>query len=68
MCRLFGFRSRSPAAVHRSLVHADNALRVQSREHPDGWGIGWWPAEGKPQLVRSAGAAHAEAAFVQSAE
>lgn len=49
-------------------MHADNALRVQSREHPDGWGIGWWSAEGNPLLVRSAGAAHAEAEFVQNAE
>jgi len=68
MCRLFGFRSQSPSAVHRSLVGASNALRVQSRAHPDGWGIGWWSEEGPPQLVRSAGAAHAEPEFVRSAE
>jgi len=69
MCRLFGFRSRGPSAVHRSLLRAGNALRVQSREHPDGWGIGWWSdARLPPTLVRGAGAAWAEEAFARNAQ
>lgn len=42
MCRLFGFRSAVLSRAHRSLVEAENALCVQAREHPDGWGIGWF--------------------------
>jgi predicted glutamine amidotransferase len=42
MCRLFGFRSNTPAAVHRSLVEERNSLRVQSREHKDGWGVAYY--------------------------
>ena len=41
MCRMFGFRSAVPTRAHRSLVEAENALSDQSRDHPDGWGIGW---------------------------
>ena len=69
MCRLFGFRSRSPSAVHHSLLRASNALQVQSRQHPDGWGIGWWPeANHAPNLARGAGAAFAEQEFARNAE
>lgn len=68
MCRLFGFRSLFPSDVHRSLVRETNALQVQSREHPDGWGIGWWSdAAPTPHLVRSAGAAYAEEEFKRTA-
>lgn len=68
MCRLFGSRSQLPSSVHRALVDEPNALRVQSREHRDGWGIGWWSeADAPPQLVRSAAAAHADDAFARSA-
>ena len=63
MCRLFGFRSGAPSSAHRSLLRAENALMTQSREHPDGWGIGWWGSEPEPLLERGAGAAFAEADF-----
>ncbi len=50
-------------------MRENNALQVQSREHPDGWGIGWWGDDGAaPQLVRGAGAAYAEEAFTRHAE
>jgi glutamine amidotransferase len=52
MCRLFGFRSVIDSQVHRSLLAADNALGVQSNEHPDGWGVAFY-VDGAPHLTRS---------------
>lgn len=52
MCRLFGFRSVIPSQVHRSLLAAENALGVQSNEHPDGWGVAFY-VDGAPHLTRS---------------
>lgn len=56
MCRLFGFRASVPSAVHRSLVRERNALRAQSSEHPDGWGLAWYVG-GEPQVARGLGPA-----------
>lgn len=56
MCRLFGFRSVIPSQVHRSLVAADNALAVQSRAHPDGWGVAHY-IDGAPHVTKSASGA-----------
>ena len=53
MCRLFGFRSTIQSQVHRSLTEAENALAVQSKKHPNGWGIAYY-IEGFPHLIRSA--------------
>ena len=45
MCRLYGFRATEPTKVECSLVHAQNALLVQSRRdragesHIHGWGV-----------------------------
>lgn len=65
MCRLFGFRSVVPSTAHRSLSLAGNALKVQSREHPHGWGIGWWegPRNRAVRLERGGGPAHAQETF-----
>jgi predicted glutamine amidotransferase len=52
MCRLFGFRSVIPSQVHRSLLAAENALGVQSNEHPDGWGVAFY-VDGAPHITRS---------------
>lgn len=52
MCRLFGFRSVIPSQVHRSLLAAENALGVQSNQHPDGWGVAFY-VDGAPHLTRS---------------
>ncbi len=52
MCRLFGFRSVIPSQVHRSLLAAENALGVQSNEHPDGWGVAFY-VDGSPHVTRS---------------
>ena len=48
MCRLYGFLANEPTKVECTLVHAQNALLMQSRSdlrgvsHPDGWGIGFY--------------------------
>lgn len=52
MCRLFGFRSVIPSQVHRSLVHADNALMNLSEQHPDGWGVAFY-VDDAPHVTRS---------------
>src|SRR5258708_5524978 len=62
MCRLFGSRTRARSAVAHELFHGANALRVQSREHPDGWGLGWYE-DGAPRVVRSLTPAHGDRDF-----
>ena len=62
MCRLFGSRTRAPSGVSHELFHGANALRVQSREHPDGWGLGWYE-NGAPRVVRSLTPAHGDQGF-----
>jgi len=62
MCRLFGFRSVIPSKVHRSLLAADNALGVQSNQHPDGWGVAFY-VDGSPHVTRSPATALSDAMF-----
>lgn len=62
MCRLFGFRSVIPSQVHQSLVSAENALVVQSEEHPDGWGVGYYVASA-PHVIKSAAGAVTDSLF-----
>src|SRR5262245_29727775 len=62
MCRLFGFRSVLRSQVHRSLRSADNALAVQSRAHPDGWGVAYY-VSGVPHIVRSTNTAGSDHLF-----
>lgn len=64
MCRLFGFRSAVPSRPHRSLMEAENALVAQSRQHPDGWGIGWF-VDDDAYVVKSSTPAHACERFRQ---
>ena len=52
MCRLYGFRSAIVSAVHRSLLHAENALARQSERHRDGWGLAHY-VERFPHLIRN---------------
>jgi predicted glutamine amidotransferase len=56
MCRLFGFRSVIPSQVHQSLISAENALMVQSQQHPDGWGVAYYVAN-TPHVIKSANGA-----------
>jgi glutamine amidotransferase len=62
MCRLFGFRSVIPSQVHRSLLAAENALGVQSTDHPDGWGVAFF-IDGSPHVTRSPLTAVGDALF-----
>src|SRR5207302_1826328 len=62
MCRLFGCRTAAPGGVAHEILHGANALRVQSREHPDGWGLGWHVGR-VPQVVRSLSPAHGDEDF-----
>ncbi|MCB9663048.1 MAG: class II glutamine amidotransferase [Alphaproteobacteria bacterium] len=62
MCRIFGFRSVLDSHVHRSLASADNALAVQSSQHPDGWGVAYY-VSGAPHVIRSAGTALSDHLF-----
>ena len=52
MCRLFGFKSVISSQVHSSLIHTENALRIQSNNHPDGWGVAYY-REGIPHIIKS---------------
>ncbi len=63
MCRLFGFRSAVPAAVHPALVTEKNSLLIQSREHKDGWGIAAYGVESQPLVAHGVGPAHSDPAF-----
>jgi glutamine amidotransferase len=62
MCRLFGSRSHVPGGVAHELLRGSNALREQSREHPDGWGLAWYLGD-EPQVARSLSPAHADDEF-----
>lgn len=62
MCRLLGFRSVLQSQVNRSLSQADNALAVQSRVHPDGWGVAYYVA-GAPHIIKSTGSAESDRLF-----
>jgi predicted glutamine amidotransferase len=63
MCRLYGQRALPEADLELPLVSGHNALRHQSREHDDGWGIGWYE-NGAARLLRDDNPAHEDPAFV----
>ena len=62
MCRLLGFRSVIQSQVHRSLIGADNALAVQSAQHPDGWGVAYYLADA-PHVIRNVAGAFEDQIF-----
>lgn len=63
MCRLYGFRASEPTKVECTLVHAQNALMVQSRGdlsgscNAHGWGLATYE-DGHPHVERQAWAAY----------
>ncbi len=67
MCRLFGFRSAVLSRAHRSLVTAQNALADQAREHPHGWGIGYFQS-GEAYVLKSEGPAADSTSFRRAAD
>lgn len=64
MCRLYGFRANEATKVECTLVHAQNALMVQSREdlkgysHAHGWGMATYDRDPIPHIERQAWAAY----------
>lgn len=72
MCRMSIVRSRAPISPLDLLVSADHSLAKQScrdrcgETHGDGWGIGWYQAEG-PVVTREAAAASASPLFADVA-
>lgn len=63
MCRLYGFRATEPTKVECTLVYAQNALMLQSREdqtgrsHAHGWGVATY-TDRTPHVERQAWAAY----------
>jgi glutamine amidotransferase len=69
MCRIFAFTSRVSLKVQRSLVKADNALQLQSRRHPHGWGIAYYLAGSRePTHVKSVASAFDDDRFARVSE
>ncbi|MBT4763127.1 MAG: class II glutamine amidotransferase [Bdellovibrionaceae bacterium] len=62
MCRIFGFRSILESHMHESLISADNALSVQSQQHPDGWGIAYY-VHNTPHVIKSTKSAQSDVLF-----
>jgi glutamine amidotransferase len=68
MCRLFGMSSPEGAVTARFwLLDASDSLEEQSRREPDGWGLGWFDAEGEPHVERDSVAAWRDADFDHAA-
>ena len=73
MCRLYGFRANEPTKVECTLVRAQNALMVQSREdlrgraNPDGWGIAVFD-DSRAEVQRRDTAAFSDLHFSATAE
>lgn len=68
MCRLFAM---SAGAAHARatfwLLDAPDSLRAQSHREPDGTGLGWFDAQGRPQVRKQPLAAYRDAAFAREA-
>src|SRR5512140_2057435 len=62
MCRLFGYRSNTRNEVHGALILERNSLRVQSREHKDGWGIAYYLGD-EPEVARGLAPAYGDPEF-----
>lgn len=68
MCRLFGMHGGTrPVAATFWLLEAPDSLAVQSRREPDGTGLGWYDAAGRPRVERSPVAAYADRRFAEQA-
>ncbi len=73
MCRLYGFLANEETKVECTLVHAQNALLIQSqrdqsgRSHSDGWGIAAYE-NGSATVHKQGLAAFDDLAFSRAAE
>jgi predicted glutamine amidotransferase len=68
MCRLFGM-SGGDHAVKATfwLLEAPDSLARQSRREPDGTGLGWFDAGGRPQVSKQPLAAYTDEEFARQA-
>jgi predicted glutamine amidotransferase len=68
MCRLFGMSGGSaPVRATFWLLEAPDSLAEQSRREPDGTGVGWFDADGRPHVAKQPLAAHDDRAFAREA-
>ncbi|MGV4981194.1 class II glutamine amidotransferase [Streptomyces sp. NRAIS4] len=68
MCRLFGLIS-SPLRTHATfwLLDAPDSLSAQSHREPDGTGLGFFDADGTPEVHKAPIAAYEDRLFAQEA-
>ncbi|MEU8694315.1 class II glutamine amidotransferase [Streptomyces sp. NPDC048665] len=68
MCRLFGLTS-SPHRTHATfwLLDAPDSLSAQSHREPDGTGLGYFEADGTPEVHKAPIAAYEDRAFAREA-
>jgi glutamine amidotransferase len=68
MCRLFGM-SGGDRRVRATfwLLDAPDSLGRQSRREPDGTGVGWYDAQGRPEVAKQPLAAYEDQAFAREA-
>ncbi len=73
MCRLYAFRANEQTKVECTLVHAQNALLLQSRadsrgtSHADGWGLSVYH-DSVPEVYKRASTAYEDFFFNSTAE
>ncbi|CAO5146476.1 putative Glutamine amidotransferase [Frankia sp. AiPs1] len=68
MCRLFGLTSSPrPASATFWLLDAPDSLDEQSRRNPDGTGLGYFTADGRPEVFRQPIAAWQDRQFAAQA-
>jgi predicted glutamine amidotransferase len=69
MCRLFGMSGGSePVRATFWLLEAPDSLAQQSRREPDGTGLGWFDADGTPEVSKQPLAAYEDHKFAQEAK
>ena len=67
MCRLFGLAAPAPVTATFWLLDAPDSLRSQSHREPDGTGLGYFDAGGRPRVDKRALAAYRDRSFAREA-
>lgn len=68
MCRLFGLHAgREPVDAQFWLLEAPDSLLEQSRSNPDGYGLGTFGPDGRPDVDKGPLAAHVAEVFARQA-
>jgi predicted glutamine amidotransferase len=68
MCRLFGMSGGDQRVLATFwLLEAPDSLAQQSRREPDGTGVGWFDADGRPHVAKQPLAAYEDQAFAREA-